>query len=85
MLIVSSEGGVNIEEIAERNPDAIIKIPVDIAVGIVKRSIIKFQKQWIRWCAISNSKNQNSHKLDFLSSTLLNSIFLSSTLKSQLY
>ena len=33
MLIVSSEGGVNIEEIAERNPDAIIKIPVDISVG----------------------------------------------------
>ncbi len=51
MLIVSSEGGVNIEEIAERNPDAIIKIPVDIAVGIVKRRIMwnnsetQFQKQ----------------------------------------
>jgi succinyl-CoA synthetase beta subunit len=33
VLIASSEGGVNIEEIAERNPDAIIKIPVDIHEG----------------------------------------------------
>lgn len=33
MLIASSEGGVNIEEIAERNPDAIVKIPVDIHEG----------------------------------------------------
>ena len=33
-MIASSEGGVNIEEIAEKNPDAIIKIPIDILEGL---------------------------------------------------
>ena len=34
MLIASSEGGVNIEEVAERNPDAITKTPIDITLGL---------------------------------------------------
>lgn len=34
VMIASSEGGVNIEEIAEKNPDAIIKIPIDIIEGL---------------------------------------------------
>ncbi len=34
MLIASSEGGVNIEEVAERNPDAITKTPIDITKGL---------------------------------------------------
>jgi succinyl-CoA synthetase beta subunit len=34
VMIASSEGGVNIEEIAEKNPDAIIKIPIDIVEGL---------------------------------------------------
>ena len=33
-MIASSEGGVNIEEIAAKNPDAIIKIPIDILEGL---------------------------------------------------
>ena len=33
-LIASSEGGVNIEEVAERNPDAITKTPIDITKGL---------------------------------------------------
>ena len=34
MLIASSEGGVNIEEVAERNPEAITKTPIDITKGL---------------------------------------------------
>eukprot|EP00088_Acartia_fossae_P060952 TRINITY_DN730_c0_g1_i18.p1 TRINITY_DN730_c0_g1~~TRINITY_DN730_c0_g1_i18.p1 ORF type:complete len:441 (+),score=179.79 TRINITY_DN730_c0_g1_i18:121-1443(+) len=34
VLIASSEGGVNIEEVAERNPDAITKTPIDITQGL---------------------------------------------------
>ena len=33
VLIASSEGGVNIEDTAESNPDAIIKVPIDINEG----------------------------------------------------
>ena len=34
MLVGSSQGGVNIEEVAAENPSAIIKEPVDIINGI---------------------------------------------------
>jgi len=34
VMIGSPEGGVDIEEVAESNPDAIFTIPVDITVGI---------------------------------------------------
>ena len=34
VLIASSEGGVNIEDVAATNPDAIIKVPIDIKEGI---------------------------------------------------
>ena len=33
VMIASSEGGVNIEEVAEKNPDAIITMPIDINTG----------------------------------------------------
>ena len=33
VLIASSEGGVNIEDVAASNPDAIIKVPIDIKEG----------------------------------------------------
>merc|ERR1719461_832463 len=32
--IASSEGGVNIEEVAEKNPDAIVKFPIDVMKGL---------------------------------------------------
>ena len=36
-MIASSEGGVNIEDVAAKNPDAIITMPIDIhKVRIVK-------------------------------------------------
>lgn len=34
VLIGSSQGGVNIEDVAAENPDAIAKEPVDIVEGI---------------------------------------------------
>jgi len=34
VIIASSEGGVNIEEVAESNPDAIVKFPIDINTGL---------------------------------------------------
>ena len=34
VMIASSEGGVNIEEVAERNPEAIVKTPIDITQGL---------------------------------------------------
>merc|ERR1739838_458373 len=34
VIIASSEGGVNIEETAEKNPDAIVKFPIDVVKGL---------------------------------------------------
>ena len=34
MLIASAEGGVNIEEVAEANPEAVLKFPIDIMEGL---------------------------------------------------
>jgi len=34
VCIASSEGGVNIEEVAEKNPDAIVKFPIDVMRGL---------------------------------------------------
>ncbi|VDD81472.1 unnamed protein product [Mesocestoides corti] len=34
MIIASSQGGVNIEQVAAETPDAIIKIPIDIEEGL---------------------------------------------------
>jgi succinyl-CoA synthetase beta subunit len=33
-LIGSSKGGMNIEEVAATDPDAIIKVPIDINTGV---------------------------------------------------
>lgn len=35
VIIASKEGGVSIEELAERNPELIIKIPVDVGEGVM--------------------------------------------------
>merc|ERR1711913_162255 len=34
VIIASSEGGVNIEETAEKNPDSIVKFPIDVLQGL---------------------------------------------------
>ena len=33
MIIASAQGGINIEEVAEESPEAIIKVPIDISEG----------------------------------------------------
>lgn len=37
VIIASSQGGVNIEEVAAENPDAILYEPIDITKGITKQ------------------------------------------------
>lgn len=37
MIIASSQGGVNIEEVAAENPEAITYEPIDITKGITKK------------------------------------------------
>lgn len=41
VLIGSSQGGVNIEDVAAENPDAIIKEPIDIVEGIKKEQALR--------------------------------------------
>lgn len=38
VLVASSEGGVNIEDVAASNPDAIIKVPIDIIEGFSRET-----------------------------------------------
>ena len=37
-MVASSEGGMNIEDVAKKNPDSIIKDPVDITTGSLSLS-----------------------------------------------
>merc|ERR1712172_202153 len=41
VIIASSEGGVNIEETAEKNPDAIVKFPIDVVEGLSKEGALE--------------------------------------------
>lgn len=45
VLVGSSQGGVNIEEVAAENPDAIIKEPIDIEKGITREQALKVAKK----------------------------------------
>lgn len=36
VIIASSQGGVNIEDVAKENPEAIVTEPIDISKGILK-------------------------------------------------
>uniref|UniRef100_A0AC35TQN7 Succinate--CoA ligase [ADP-forming] subunit beta, mitochondrial n=1 Tax=Rhabditophanes sp. KR3021 TaxID=114890 RepID=A0AC35TQN7_9BILA len=42
VLIGSSKGGVNIEEVAESDPDAIVTLPINIKAGINKTELTDF-------------------------------------------
>lgn len=55
MLIGSSQGGVNIEDVAAENPDAIVKEPIDIVQGITKEQAVKVK-------SIAEEKSQ--HRLE---------------------
>jgi len=45
VIVASSEGGVNIEEVAEKNPDAIIKFPIDIKEGLSLDGALKVAEE----------------------------------------
>lgn len=45
MLIASSQGGVNIEEVAAEHPEAIHYEPIDIATGLTKEQTIKIAEK----------------------------------------
>lgn len=45
VLIGSSHGGVDIEDVATENPDAIIKEPVDIVQGITKEQTVRLAQK----------------------------------------
>ncbi|XP_041870103.1 succinate--CoA ligase [ADP-forming] subunit beta, mitochondrial [Corvus kubaryi] len=45
VLIGSSQGGVNIEDVAAENPEAIIKEPIDIVEGIKKEQAVRLAQK----------------------------------------
>merc|ERR1719445_475020 len=62
VIIASSEGGVNIEETAEKNPDAIVKFPIDVMEGLSKEGAKEVAKK----------VGINSAKIDDVAEILLN-------------
>lgn len=44
MLIASPEGGVEIEEVAEKNPERILTLPIDLYVGLRSYQLVEFAK-----------------------------------------
>merc|ERR1739836_102801 len=62
VIIASSEGGVNIEETAEKNPDAIVKFPIDVMEGLSKEGARN----------VAEKLGVNSAKLDDVADILLN-------------
>jgi len=62
VIIASSEGGVNIEETAEKNPDAIVKFPIDVMEGLSKEGAKE----------IAVKVGINSAKIDDVADILLN-------------
>ena len=57
-MIASSEGGVNIEEVAERNPDAIVKTPIDITQGL-SLATAKVTVNWPVPKVFKDARNKN--------------------------
>lgn len=45
IIVASNKGGVNIEVVAEEDPDAIIKVPIDIMKGVQKEDIEKIAEK----------------------------------------
>uniref|UniRef100_A0A665TSB7 Succinate--CoA ligase [ADP-forming] subunit beta, mitochondrial n=1 Tax=Echeneis naucrates TaxID=173247 RepID=A0A665TSB7_ECHNA len=63
VLIGSSQGGVNIEDVAAENPDAIVKEPIDIAEGIKMEQAVKVAKEMGFPSALVNEAAENMVKL----------------------
>merc|ERR1712186_64011 len=62
VIIASSEGGVNIEETAEKNPDAIVKFPIDVMEGLSKEGALE----------VAQKLGINPAKHEDVANTLLN-------------
>lgn len=45
VIIASAQGGINIEEVAEESPEAIIKVPIDISEGVTDEKAEILAKQ----------------------------------------
>ncbi|ORZ31440.1 hypothetical protein BCR44DRAFT_1487808 [Catenaria anguillulae PL171] len=45
VLVGSNQGGVNIEEVAEKDPNAIVTLPVDINVGLTRDQALDMAKR----------------------------------------
>ncbi|TSK62686.1 Succinate--CoA ligase [ADP-forming] subunit beta, mitochondrial [Bagarius yarrelli] len=63
VLIGSSQGGVNIEDVAAENPDAIVKEPIDIVEGIKMEQAVKVAKKMGFPEALVNEAAENMIKL----------------------
>lgn len=63
VLVGSSQGGVNIEDVAAENPDAIIKVPVDIIEGIQKEQAVTLAQKMGFPANIVDSAAENMIKL----------------------
>lgn len=75
VIVASSEGGVNIEEIAASNPNAIIREPIDIFEGIsllihVCPDYVMFKTLFAIQKFHSNKLNLLLVKLDFPTAVL---------------
>ena len=69
MLIASSEGGVNIEDVAAKNPDAIIKVPIPIEEGFSVDSAKDAARKYVEMDSnepiyVSNLFRQNANLLN---------------------
>ncbi|KAI3356301.1 hypothetical protein L3Q82_017198 [Scortum barcoo] len=63
VLIGSSQGGVNIEDVAAENPDAIVKEPIDIVEGIKMEQAVKVAQKMGFPPALVNEAAENMIKL----------------------
>lgn len=63
VLIGSSQGGVNIEDVAAENPDAIVMEPIDIIEGIKKQQAVTLAKKMGFPSNIVDSAAENMIKL----------------------
>ncbi|KAK3556535.1 hypothetical protein QTP70_009211 [Hemibagrus guttatus] len=63
VLIGSSQGGVNIEDVAAENPDAIVKEPINIVEGIKMEQAIKVARKMGFPEALVNEAAENMIKL----------------------
>ncbi|KAJ8282209.1 hypothetical protein COCON_G00047280 [Conger conger] len=63
VLIGSSQGGVNIEDVAVENPDAIVKEPIDIVEGIKMEQAVKVAQKMGFPPGLINEAAENMVKL----------------------